>query len=242
MTANHRNPSWLEGSFFMSASANVDSTEIHRSVIGAGAQVGRNAHVINSILMPGARVGEDAVVRNAIVDEYAVVPDGDSVGLDRQADRCRHFVTDQGLVVVAAPQETGSGERQGTGSGIVLVADSDSDYLEWARFVLENEGHEVLTVQSAELLMAVVVRHRAKIRVAICGSLEHDTIRAASRLLVDNLQHALLILRDEPGQQADTIVPASSVFGLLTEPANPGQLVTMVDEALNRTRSRSAVS
>jgi glucose-1-phosphate adenylyltransferase len=50
--------------------------------------------------MPGVRIGREARVINAILDKNVVVPDGATVGVNREFDRANYTVTDHGITVV----------------------------------------------------------------------------------------------------------------------------------------------
>jgi glucose-1-phosphate adenylyltransferase len=51
-------------------------------------------------------VNRNATVRRAILDKGVVVPEGVSIGIDREQDLARGFVvTDSGIVVVGKNQE-----------------------------------------------------------------------------------------------------------------------------------------
>jgi carbonic anhydrase/acetyltransferase-like protein (isoleucine patch superfamily) len=243
----------MKRDFLVSPAAVVDTAEIHRSVVGAGVEVGRNAHVSNSILLPGSTIGENAIVRNAIVDEHAVVHDGDAIGLDTLSDRCRHYVvTQSGIVVVSggdAPDAGATGlTRQsrtdadapiGDANGLILVADGNAEYLDWARSVLETAGYSVLTTQSAARLMALVVRYRPVIRVAISGALSVDgESGTCARVLLDNLPNVPVILRGGAAElpPGDSQAP----FGVLSYPASAVELAVMVGEARSWGRTRTA--
>ncbi|KAA9006540.1 glucose-1-phosphate adenylyltransferase [Paenibacillus spiritus] len=49
---------------------------VQRSVVFAGAEIGKSALIKNSVIMPGAHVGRGAVVENAIIGEGALVKEG----------------------------------------------------------------------------------------------------------------------------------------------------------------------
>ena len=68
-------------------------------------RVETGAEVTDSVLLHGVRVGAGAVVRNAILDKYVVVPPGEQVGVDPEADRARGFVVEDGLTVLGKYQK-----------------------------------------------------------------------------------------------------------------------------------------
>ena len=78
----------------------ISGGRIHRSVLGVGCRVNSFAEVEESVLFERVRVGRHAKIRRAIIDKDVEIPAGTVIGFDREADRQRFFVTDNGLVVI----------------------------------------------------------------------------------------------------------------------------------------------
>jgi glucose-1-phosphate adenylyltransferase len=78
----------------------ISGGRIHRSVLGVGCRVNSFSEVEESVLFERVRVGRHAKIRRAIIDKDVEIPSGTIIGFDRDADRQRFFVTDQGLVVI----------------------------------------------------------------------------------------------------------------------------------------------
>jgi glucose-1-phosphate adenylyltransferase len=79
---------------------------IRESVLSPGVRVDDWATVERSVIMQGTRVGPHAVVRDAILDKNVVVPEGVSVGVDKEHDRARGFVVSEaGVTVVGKSQQ-----------------------------------------------------------------------------------------------------------------------------------------
>ncbi|MQA24155.1 MAG: glucose-1-phosphate adenylyltransferase [Micromonosporaceae bacterium] len=81
-------------------SGSIVTGTVRTSVLSPDVMVEDGAVVERSVLMPGVRVGRGAVVRNAILDKNVEVPEGAQLGVDLDADRERHRVTDSGIVVL----------------------------------------------------------------------------------------------------------------------------------------------
>lgn len=89
----------------VSAGVVVSGGAVGGSVLGREVFVDAGASVTDSVIMDNVRIGRGATVRRAIIDKNVVVPDGESVGVDPEADRARGFtVTDSGLTVLAKDQ------------------------------------------------------------------------------------------------------------------------------------------
>lgn len=78
----------------------ISGGRIHRSVLGVGCRVNSFAEVEESVLFERVRVGRHAKIRRAIIDKDVEIPAGTVIGFDREADRQRFFVTDDGIVVI----------------------------------------------------------------------------------------------------------------------------------------------
>jgi glucose-1-phosphate adenylyltransferase len=78
----------------------ISGGRIHRSVLGVGCRVNSFSEVEESVLFERVRVGRHAKIRRAIIDKDVEIPSGTVIGFDREADRQRFFVTDNGLVVI----------------------------------------------------------------------------------------------------------------------------------------------
>jgi glucose-1-phosphate adenylyltransferase len=78
----------------------ISGGRIHRSVLGVGCRVNSFSEVEESVLFERVRVGRHAKIRRAIIDKDVEIPSGTVIGFDRDADRQRFFVTDNGIVVI----------------------------------------------------------------------------------------------------------------------------------------------
>ncbi len=78
----------------------ISGGRIHRSVLGVGCRVNSFSEVEESVLFEGVQVGRHAKIRRAIIDKGVEIPAGTIIGFDREADKQRFFVTDQGIVVI----------------------------------------------------------------------------------------------------------------------------------------------
>ena len=78
----------------------ISGGRIHRSVLGVGCRVNSFSEVEESVLFERVRVGRHAKIRRAIIDKDVEIPSGTVIGFDREADRQRFFVTDNGIVVI----------------------------------------------------------------------------------------------------------------------------------------------
>jgi len=78
---------------------------VRDAVLSPGVRVDSWARVERAVLLHNTRVSRHAVVRNAILDKNVIVPEGVSVGVDKDHDRARGFaVSDGGITVVGKGQ------------------------------------------------------------------------------------------------------------------------------------------
>ncbi|MDI6910058.1 glucose-1-phosphate adenylyltransferase [Nocardioides sp.] len=82
----------------------VTGGEVRRSVLSPSVRVETGAEVSGAVLMNGVYVGAGAVVRNAILDKNVVVPPGEQIGVDPEADLARGFVVEDGLTILGKDQ------------------------------------------------------------------------------------------------------------------------------------------
>ena len=66
----------------------------------AGGRVGDEAIVEDAILFDDVVVGNNARVKHCIVDKGVVIPDGETVGVDRDKDAQRFHLSPNGIVVI----------------------------------------------------------------------------------------------------------------------------------------------
>ncbi len=84
----------------------VSGSRVDNSVLSPRVFVRSYATVNDSVLLDGVRVGRHAQVRRAIIDKNVVVPEGTTIGVDREHDLARGFVvTESGITVVGKAQE-----------------------------------------------------------------------------------------------------------------------------------------
>lgn len=84
----------------------VSGGEAHRSIIGTRSIIRSYANVEDSILFDNVKIGRGVKVRRAILDKNVIVPEGFTIGYDRQLDESRGLtVSPNGLTVVARDED-----------------------------------------------------------------------------------------------------------------------------------------
>ncbi|HKA98705.1 MAG TPA: glucose-1-phosphate adenylyltransferase [Streptosporangiaceae bacterium] len=73
---------------------------VRESVLSPGVRVNSWAVVERSVILDHTVIGRHAVIRDAIIDKNVTVPEGVSVGVDKEHDRARGFVVSAGGITV----------------------------------------------------------------------------------------------------------------------------------------------
>ncbi len=78
----------------------ISGGRIHRCVLGIGCRINSFSEVEESVLFERVRIGRHARIRKCVIDKDVEIPPNTVIGYDREADRRRFFVSDNGLVVI----------------------------------------------------------------------------------------------------------------------------------------------
>ena len=73
---------------------------VREAVLSPGVRVNSWAVVERSVILDHTVIGRHAVIRDAIIDKNVTVPEGVSVGVDKEHDRARGFVVSAGGITV----------------------------------------------------------------------------------------------------------------------------------------------
>ena len=78
----------------------ISGAVVRESLLFSNVRVEERSNIFRSVILPNAEIGRDCVIRGAIVDEGGDIPDGTTIGVDREADVRRFHVTEKGVVLV----------------------------------------------------------------------------------------------------------------------------------------------
>ena len=80
----------------------ISGAYVTQSLLSTDARIEEGTRVESSVLLPGVSVGRRCMITRCIIDENCNIPDGLQIGLDRELDAKRFYVTEGGVVLVTA--------------------------------------------------------------------------------------------------------------------------------------------
>jgi len=84
----------------------ISGATVRRSVLFSNVRVQDYCEIVDSVILPNVEIGDNVILRRVIVDTRCKLPDGLTVGVDREADRRRFHVTERGVTVIV-PESLG---------------------------------------------------------------------------------------------------------------------------------------
>ncbi len=99
VTATESKHGYIRNSIIGSGSMVIDATII-KSILSAKVRVNENAYVEASIIFDYVHIGAGAKLRHCIVDKHVQIPEGVTIGFDKDEDAKRFTISDNGVVVV----------------------------------------------------------------------------------------------------------------------------------------------
>ena len=63
-------------------------------------RVEERSYVERSVILPDVRIGAGSVIKRAIVDTGAAVPPGTHIGVNREEDARRFYISENGVALV----------------------------------------------------------------------------------------------------------------------------------------------
>jgi glucose-1-phosphate adenylyltransferase len=78
----------------------ISGAVVRESLLFSNVRVEEGTSIQRSMILPNAAIGRGCTITRAIIDEGCEVPEGTTIGVDREADARRFHVTDNGVVLV----------------------------------------------------------------------------------------------------------------------------------------------
>jgi glucose-1-phosphate adenylyltransferase len=78
----------------------ISGASVNQSLLFSNVRVEEHSTIFRSVVLPNAKIGAGCVVNHAILDEGCEIPDGMRIGVDREQDAARFYLTERGVVLV----------------------------------------------------------------------------------------------------------------------------------------------
>ncbi len=78
----------------------VSGSLVRRSLLSINVHVHSYCTIEDTVVLPSVQIGRHSIIRRAVIDKECRLPERFEVGVDREADRRRFHVTDNGIVLV----------------------------------------------------------------------------------------------------------------------------------------------
>ena len=95
----------------------ISGSTLHRSLLFSSVHVHSYCTIEESVVLPNVDVGRHVVLKRAVVDKHCRLPAGLTVGVDREEDRRRFHVTEQGITLIT-PDMLGQAVHQREAPGV----------------------------------------------------------------------------------------------------------------------------
>jgi len=80
----------------------ISGSRVANSLLFSNVRVHDYSSIDRSVILPRVRIGERCLIQKAIIDSGSVIPDGMQIGVDREADSQRFYVSEGGVTLVTA--------------------------------------------------------------------------------------------------------------------------------------------
>ena len=84
----------------VSGGAIISGATVRESLLFTNVRVDEGSLIERSLIFPDTRIGAHCVVKNAIVDTAGSVPAGTQIGVNKEEDARRFYITEKGVVLV----------------------------------------------------------------------------------------------------------------------------------------------
>ena len=78
----------------------ISGAMVRRSLLFSNVHVRSYSNIEDSVILPNVDIGRNVRFKRVVVDKNCVIPEGLTVGLDREEDRKRFYVTDKGITLI----------------------------------------------------------------------------------------------------------------------------------------------
>ena len=78
----------------------ISGAHVNQSLLFSNVRIDERSYVERSVIFPDVRIGAGCTVKRAIIDSAGIVPPGLQIGVDREEDARRFYISENGVVLV----------------------------------------------------------------------------------------------------------------------------------------------
>lgn len=78
----------------------ISGAHVNQSLLFSNVRIDERSYVERSVIFPDVRIGAGCVVKRAIIDSAGVLPPGLQIGVNREEDANRFYISENGVVLV----------------------------------------------------------------------------------------------------------------------------------------------
>jgi glucose-1-phosphate adenylyltransferase len=78
----------------------ISGATVNQSLLFSNVRIEERSYIERSVIFPDVVIGAGSVIKRAIVDTGGVVPPGTQIGVNREDDARRFYMSEQGVALV----------------------------------------------------------------------------------------------------------------------------------------------
>jgi glucose-1-phosphate adenylyltransferase len=78
----------------------ISGAHVNQSLLFSNVRIDERSYVEQSVVFPDVRIGSGCVIKRAIIDTAGIVPSGMQIGVNREEDARRFYISEKGVVLV----------------------------------------------------------------------------------------------------------------------------------------------
>ncbi len=78
----------------------ISGAVVRRSVLFSDVRIDEGSQLDSAVVLSHVVIGKRCIIRRAVIDENCVIPDGTEIGVNREQDAARYFITKNGVALV----------------------------------------------------------------------------------------------------------------------------------------------
>jgi glucose-1-phosphate adenylyltransferase len=78
----------------------ISGAIVKNSLLFSSVIVNAHAQIDESVVLPEVQIGEGCIIKRAVIDKGCIIPPGTSIGVNKEEDKARFYVSPNGIVLV----------------------------------------------------------------------------------------------------------------------------------------------